>query len=418
VAYAVLRRCVCSGESLRETDVTIEAARLWREARGNMTDRRWQLRLIVVTVVAAAVSVAAACTAAPTPVPSPSPTPAATSTIEVRPPTGVDYAALETELKRQLAAGPETVKEVRSILISVDGTTELAIYQDSKATDHRHVWSVTKSVLSILVGIAVDEGRLRLDQPLAELLPEHASVMTDDQRATTLRQLLTMTGGMAGDDGGLNPGAEDPIGLLLTYSSTGPRDVFAYSNSSAHLVAAVLREAVDRSVLDYAREKLFDPLGIGSRPAWEGVDRNLKDGFDDAGFAWQTDSTGTHLGAYGLKLTPPDLVKIGELYLDEGVWHGRRIVSADWVRASTTPQLTEEQAASEGQYGYLWWVENDPEDPTYNARGAWCQLVIVVPSRRFVNVITADDSAGYAENRVCDDVFPIVAEVLSEPLFS
>ena len=192
-----------------------------------MTDRRGQLRLILVTAVAAAVSVAAACTAAPTPaptpMPSPSPTPAATTTIEVRPPTGVDYVALETELKRRLAAGPETVKEVRSILISVDGTTELAFYQGSKATDHRHVWSVTKSVLSILVGIAVDEGKLRLDQPLAELLPEHASVMTDDQKATTLRQLLTMTGGMAGDGGGLNPEAEDPIGELLTYSAVGQR---------------------------------------------------------------------------------------------------------------------------------------------------------------------------------------------------
>jgi CubicO group peptidase (beta-lactamase class C family) len=381
-----------------------------------MTDRRRQLRLMLVTAVAAAVSVAAACTAAPTPAPTPIPTPAATTTIEVRPPSGVDYRALETELKRRLAAGPETVKELRSILISVDGTTELAFYQGSKATDHQHVWSVTKSVLSILVGIAVDEGKLRLDQPLAELLPEHASVMTDDQKATTLRQLLTMTGGMAGDGGGLNPEAEDPIGLLLTYSSTGPRDVFAYSDSGAHLVAAVLHVAVDRSLLDYAREKLFDPLGIDSQPAWEG--RNLKDGFDDAGFAWQTDSRGTHLGAYGLKLTPPDLVKIGELYLDEGMWDGRRIVSADWVRASTAPQLTEEQAASEGQYGYLWRIEDDPEDPTYDAVGAWCQLVIVVPSRRFVNVITADDSAGYAENRVCDDVFPIVAEVLSERLFS
>ena len=150
----------------------------------------------------------------------------------MRPPTGVDYAALETELKRRLAAGPETVKEVRSIMISVDGTTELALYQGSTATDHQHVWSVTKSVLSILVGIAVDEGKLRLAQPLAELLPEHASVMTDDQKTTTLRQLLTMTGGMAGDGGGLNPEADDPIGELLTYSSTGPRDVFTYSDSA------------------------------------------------------------------------------------------------------------------------------------------------------------------------------------------
>lgn len=384
-----------------------------------MAGCRGHVRLTVLaTAVAATVSVAAACTVAPPKDPIPLPSPLASTTIEVRAPTGVDYVALETELKRRLASGPESVRAVRSILISVDGTTELALYQGSGATDHRHVWSVTKSVLSILVGIAIDEGKLRLDQPLSELLPDHALVMTDDQKETTLRQLLTMTGGMAGDDGGLNPEAKDPIGLLLTYSSTGRRDVFVYSNSSAHLVAAVLRVAVGRSLLDYAREKLFDPLGIDSRPAWEGVNRNPNDGFDDAGFAWQTDSTGTQIGAYGLKLTPPDLVKLGELYLDEGRWHGRRIVSADWVRASTAPQLTEEQAASGGQYGYLWRVMHDPETPTYDAAGAWCQLVIVVPSRRFVGVITADDSAGYDENRVCDEAFPIVAEVLSERLLS
>jgi CubicO group peptidase (beta-lactamase class C family) len=354
----------------------------------------------------------------PAPIPMPSPTPAATSTIEARPPTGVDYAAVETELRRRLAAGPETVKELRSILISVDGTTELAFYQDSAATDHRHVWSVTKSVLSILVGIAIDEGKLRLDQPLAEQLPEHASVMTDDQKATTLRQLLTMTGGMAGDGGGLNPEADDPTGVLLTYSAMGPRDVFTYSDSGAHLVAAVLHVAVDRSLLDYAREKLFDPLGIDSQPAWEGVNRNLKDGFDDAGFAWQTDSTGTHVGAYGLKLTPPDLVKLGELYLDEGMWDGRRIVSADWVRASTAPQLTQEQAGSDGQYGYLWHVEDDPEMPVYTAIGVACQQVIVIPSRRLVLVITVDDSSGYDLGRVCDDLAPIVEEVVFGPLIS
>ena len=180
----------------------------------------------------------------------------------------------------------------------------------------------------------------------------------------------------------------------------------------------MLHVAVDRSLLDYAREKLFDPLGIDSRPAWEGVNPNMKDGFDDAGFAWQTDSTGTHIGAYGLKLTPPDLVKLGELYLDEGMWDGRRIVSADWVRASTAPQLTEEQAASEGQYGYLWRVEDDPEMPVYTAKGAWCQLVLVIPSRRVVVASTVDDSAGYAANRVCDDLAPIVEEVVFGPLIS
>ena len=183
-------------------------------------------------------------------------------------------------------------------------------------------------------------------------------------------------------------------------------------------MAAVLHAAVDRSLLDYAREKLFDPLGIDSQPAWEGVNRYLKDGFDDAGFAWQTDSTGTHIGAYGLKLTPPDLVKLGELYLDEGVWDGRRIVSADWVRASTAPQLTEEQAASRGSVRLLVAGRGRPGSPPTRRRRvvpAACR-VPVAPRRRSDHrrrqrwVRRATGSA--------TTLFPIVVEVLFEPLIS
>ena len=100
------------------------------------------------------------------------------------------------------------------------------------------------------------------------------------------------------------------------------------------------------------------------------------------------------------------------------MWNGRRIAQADWVRASTAPQVNKEQAASGGRYGYLWHVENEPDIAIYDAAGAWCQLVMVFPSRRVVGVITADDSAGWDEARVCDDLWPIVVEVLFEPLTS
>jgi CubicO group peptidase (beta-lactamase class C family) len=96
-----------------------------------------------------------------------------------------------------------------------------------------------------------------------------------------------------------------------------PGTAFLHSNASAHLVGAVLRNAVDHPLLNYAREKLFDPLGIDTRP---------------------------------------DMLKIGRPYLDEGRWQGRRTVSSQWVRESTTNQLSKEQTTSEGPYGYLWRV--------------------------------------------------------------
>ena len=190
---------------------------------------------------------------------------------------------MKRRLVREIKNGPDSLKEVRAVLVSIDSSTKLSYYHDRKPTEQAHIYSVTKSVISILVGIAIDEGRLRLDQTLAELLPEHLSAMTPAQQAITLKQLLTMTAGVS--DGGLDLGAEDPVGHFLAYGmSSEPGTTFGYSDGSAHLVATVLRRAIDRPILDYAREKLFDPLGIVTHPAWEGTDPNTKNGFNDAGF--------------------------------------------------------------------------------------------------------------------------------------
>lgn len=349
--------------------------------------------------------------------PAPGSSPVASATETAHPPTGIDYAALQKNLESRLAAAPDTQQSVRSIVLTVDGQTKISIYRDRKPTDHAHVWSVTKSVLSMLVGIAVSEGRLRLDQPLAEMLPEHVAVMTPQQQAITLEQLLTMTAGLPGDDGGLSLESDDPTGQLLAYGlSNDPGVTFLYSNSSAQLVAAVLHRAIDRPILDYAREKLFDPLGIVTRPAWEGTDENQDGGFDRAGFAWMRDSAGTHTGAYGLRLTTPDLTKLGQLYLDNGTWQGKQLVPADWVARSTAPQLTPE-LATEGQYGYLWWIVDDPPSGIrgYMAAGSWFQRIFVMPSRRVVLVVTADD-VNTPENRVAPVLEPLLAEEVLGPL--
>jgi CubicO group peptidase (beta-lactamase class C family) len=271
-------------------------------------------------------------------------------------------------------------------------------------------------VLSILVGVAIDEGRLGLDKTLAELLPEHIAEMTPQQQAITLRQLLTMTAGVT-EYGSMDHQSDNPIEELLTYGmSSDPGTAFGYSDASAHFVATALRRAIDRPILDYAREKLFDPLGIDTRPAWEGNEQFTKNGFDQAGFAWLTDGTGTHTGGYGLRLTAADLVKIGQLYLDGGRWEGRQLVSESWVTESTTGQLTAEQGQGD-QYGYFWWVNEDPVTPAFQAAGLFYQCIFVVPARRLVVVVTADDSE-YSPSAVQVDFEPVLASVVFEPLLS
>ena len=119
------------------------------------------------------------------------------------------------------------------------------------------------------------------------------------------------------------------------------------------LAAALERADGDRprTILDYAREKLFDPLGISTRPAFS---RPLPDlfapEFVKAGFGWGTDPNGIQLGGFGLRLTAPDMIKIGELYRRDGVWNGQQIVPADWIQQSTSPSTLNPD------YGLLWWI--------------------------------------------------------------
>jgi CubicO group peptidase (beta-lactamase class C family) len=319
---------------------------------------------------------------------------------------------MKRQLQRRLAGDDWSLKAVRAVLVSVDGKTVLTYYRNRRPTDYAHVFSVTKSVMSILVGIAIDEGRLRLDQTLAELLPAHADRMTDEVKSVTLRQLLTMTAGIQGGYTSLDISAQDPIGQLVSGAFVAePGATFVYSNASAHLVGAVLRHAVDRPLLDYARQKLFDPLGIDTRPAWQGWD--IEAGLRKPGFAWGADREGTNSGCCLLKLTAPDMLKIGQLYLDEGRWQGQQLVSPQWVKESTTNQLTKEQTTSEGPYGYFWSVGDIQSHPYFAAFGSHGQHIIVVPDHRLV-VVTVCDESGF--DSPTEEFFNTFNELIFAPI--
>ena len=157
--------------------------------------------------------------------------------------------------------------ELRAVLVSVDGEVVAERYYGSDPTDYADLQSVTKSIMSTLVGIAIAEGKISgVDATLEELLPEYRKDMDDRTRKTTLHQLLTMTAGWTDGD----PADRD---LLRAWFREGPElqpgEQFRYTNIGPHIVAHVLRRATDMSLLDYARQKLFDPLDISTRPAYE-----------------------------------------------------------------------------------------------------------------------------------------------------
>ena len=205
-------------------------------------------------------------------------------------------------------------RNVRAVLVMVDGQPAFENYNNSTPAATANTSDVTKSVMSMLIGVALDERRIpSVDATVLELLPSDAARMAPEVKGITLRQLLTMTAGQKIDVG--IPDFEqsaDWVGTILATPPTHPPGGgFHYSSAASHLLSAILLQATGRSVLDYAREKLFTPLGIDTDPAAEPVVRveNVA-AYDSAGFAWPVDPQGIHVGHSLLKMTAPDMAKL------------------------------------------------------------------------------------------------------------
>jgi CubicO group peptidase (beta-lactamase class C family) len=326
----------------------------------------------------------------------------------------VDYQALETAIETKIMSGSVGWQTIAAVMVSVDGTTNIAHYRNGRKPDEAlHVWSVTKSVTSALIGIALDEQIIgSLDQTLYELLPRYRRLMNREEKKITLRQLMDMTAGFPPDQPfdviwKVFQYGHDPVPLILTEGlSVEPGAVFQYSSRSAHLVSAVLKAALERAdgqrfptVLSYARAKLFDPLEIDTRPAYEKrVVLPTPLSYDTMSvFGWGTDAAGLHSACCLLRLRPADMIKIGELYLGGGVWHGKQILPPGWVERSTTV------GALGSEYALMWWrmtiipvIDNPTPHEALIARGSEGQLIAIVPDAHLVVAVGSVPTKDYA----------------------
>lgn len=216
--------------------------------------------------------------------------------------------------------------------------------------------SVTKSVVSALVGIARGEGAIKsLDQPLLSWFPEYAEFATPERKRVTLAHALSMTAGLEwNEDLPYTDSRNDEIRMNrdarpLRYALSRPlvadpgRD-FRYNGGLPQAMAAVVQRATKTPFQAYARAKLFEPLGIDS-VEWVGSLGDLPS------------------AASGLRLRPRDLAKIGSLYLHEGRWNGKQVIPAEWIDLSTRRQVrigSPVGADSEFGYGYFWWYVCGP----------------------------------------------------------
>ena len=237
------------------------------------------------------------------------------------------------------------------------------------------VHSVTKSVLSILVGIAIDKGLLRLDQKLPELVAEATEGTIDPRVADiTLRDLLTMSSGFAPDETVEVPSVwNSSVWMIRRTVKHPPGTHFYYDNQGTNLIAIILRRAVGGNIAAFAKNELFAPLQI---------DR----------YYWPVDRDGNLPGYSGLLLIGRDMAKICLLYLQQGRWRERQVVSEAYVLDSTHKHSDGGEPANAG-YGYLWWTKPIRDgSPAYFAAGWQSQLILNLPDRNLVMALASASS--------------------------
>jgi CubicO group peptidase (beta-lactamase class C family) len=266
---------------------------------------------------------------------------------------------------------------IDSISIIRNGHMVLDAYFGPFSKGQKHpIYSCTKSIMSALIGIAIDKGYIQtVDQPIMGFFPDKEFANMDEiKKSITLENLLMMASGLKCRDSYLYRWA----GLReMKYSydwaqyvldlpmSEAPGEKFEYCNGVSYLLSVIIQNTTKMKTLDFARKHLFESLEI----------------FD---VEWERSPQGVDIGYGRMRLNPNDMAKIGLLYLNKGRWGNKQILPSAWVEVSTRAHIA---AKPFDQYGYQWWVDSAGN---YAAAGYKGQRIFVAPEKSLVVVITAD----------------------------
>lgn len=302
---------------------------------------------------------------------------------------GIDSALLADALLawRQQNIQIHSLQIVRNGYMVADAT----FYPYDGQTIH-DVASVTKSVMTTLIGIAADQGKLDLDDKMVSFFPDRTIANLDARKeAITVRHLVSMTSGlqcvrdgMEGDTTLEMHRSPDYVQFALDLPVTyEPGSQFIYCSPAISLLSPILQQATGMTTLAFAQEYLFEPLGIHD-------------------VLWETDPQGYYAGHGDLSLHPHDMAKLGLLFLQEGQWEDRQIISRRWVKEARTAQS--ETPSEEDPYGYGWWLAPDLEG-VYRAEGRNGQYIYILPGWNMVLVTTG---GGFEIGEIAEPILEII----------
>lgn len=270
-------------------------------------------------------------------------------------------------------------------------------YNGYSMTDTHHVASVTKSILSALIGIAYEQGYIQsLDQKVLDFFPEYNCPPSEIQKkAITIRHLLTMRAPYV-----FKP-LQEPLEKLVRQKDwinfsldllgrKGNIGDFQYSSCGAHILSAILTRVTKKSAREFANENLFPYIGIKE------IEDNINQTFDYDGVfgkdlkGWGKDPQGYSIGGWGLKLTTRDMIRFGMLYLHEGFINGKQVLNKEWIHQSIEGMILEDKVkVFFNYYGYLWCIYRKDDCFAYMALGDGGNMICCIPKEDIVVAISS-----------------------------
>ncbi|HFF3738379.1 beta-lactamase family protein [Bacillus cereus] len=279
----------------------------------------------------------------------------------------------------------EEYENMNGMLIVQKGNVIFEKYYNGHGPDDAfHIASVTKMIISALIGICIDKGYIKsVDQRVIEFFPEY----NVNSSEITVRHLLTMTAPHPFVDW------QEPLEELcmqrdwVKYTlnrigNGGEIGSFKYSSAGTHVLSAIITSVTGKSAREFANEQLFQPLGMREIPNYNMKAFGFDDLFGKDVKGWVHDPNGISTGGWGLTLTVKDMAKFGQLYLNEGTHNGKQILSKSWIKESTE--------MNQNQYGYLWWLREEDGIFSYCAMGDGGNMICCIPKQDLVVVIASE----------------------------
>ncbi len=273
---------------------------------------------------------------------------------------------------------PEGLAKFEQLMIETKSREALIIHKGkvvaewswlgSKSDEPVEVWSLSKSMASTAIGFLVDEGKIKnIEEPVANYIPEWKGT---EKEAIKIHHILDQTTGLQERASAVTP-ADLLKNCIDAKQLHPPGEEHRYNNGACNLLSAVIKSAAGEDAEVYMKRKMWEPLGMNKT-------------------SWRRDAGGNVITYAGVQTTPRDIAKFGELFLANGKWNGKQILSEKWVKAATEPRtkLEIQGVGPSSAYGLLWWIDaaKDKVPHNYSALGLWGNHVTVITVLELVGV--------------------------------